>query len=269
MKTNVEAALAAALAERERGSAAVQIAEDQMKALSESRAETAEKLEAAKGALREASAALARGASDKAFHAAMDQVAALEAKLRAFDDIAIPETQTALDAARAGLPCERRIAALEFRAEARRQLAPLYDAHAEVMQAQAACLAKIEEAHAALRAAFRGAYPTVFGPDRRSFLRELLQSVPPEVRAFARQLFTDQVLQPVHDDRAVQHVEGALEAFKTRVGEEPSPVDLAKFNGPIFQLPAPPPPPEPRPELGPPKMRGYVLSGPPSADRSL
>lgn len=247
----VQTALAGALEAQRQGSAALATALEQLQALVTSRGETATKLQDAKASLKDASAALAKGGSEKAFHTAMDQVALLEARCRAFDEIAIPEAQSVIVAAEAALPCARHLAALQLRVRVQTDLVPLYEQHAALMAAQAEILAKVEEAHASLRQEFRGVHAKLFGADPRSAVEDLLKSVPPVVRRFSRHIFTDLSMAPVFEDRFLSHDAQALEKFKARIDREPSESDLAT-----------PPPSEPRPEPGPAKMRGYTISTP-------
>lgn len=190
---------------------------------------------------------------------AMDQAALLEARLKAFDTVALPAAQKACNAARASIPCARQVAALALRERVQSELSPLYADADQAFRALDEILGKIEEAHATLRQDCRPEYPTLWSRDPRSAYGDILRAVPPKVRAFMILLFNDaQFSGTVFEDRFLTHDADALDKFAARLDMPASEADLAKFNGPVFAPPAPivSTPPQ---EHGPAKMHGYEI----------
>lgn len=255
--STVDTALKAARQAWAEGSAAVTAANDQLAALRERRAAVEIGLQEARADVKSASAALVGGGSEKVFDQSMLKVERLQAQLRTFDEDVIPAAEAACAQAAQGLPADGIVQTLELRAAALERLCPLYERHDELVSALAALLGEVDAEIARLRAEFRTAWLTLFGAARNAELKDLLQAVPPPVRAVYRLLFVDQLSQPVHEDRFLSFAGGGAAPFRERVDQEPSGAELAKYN-PAAGPPAPPFVPEPPPELGPAKMAGMI-----------
>lgn len=254
--TPVQVALDNARKADAEATAALQAAELQVQTLVAKRDAAATELEAARVAQREASAALARGGSDRAFDAAMERVIAAERKLAAFDGEVLADARAVRDAAAAALPSPALIPALELQLRLQAEVQPLYSRVAEIWGELGEVLEQIDRAHMTLRTEHRVAYPTLFPRDPVEAVRDLLVAVPPTVRQFMRHLFDDVGSPyPPPEHRGRTYDPDALTRFADRLNREPTAADLARAGTGVFTPPVPIQS-EPRPPFGPARVGG-------------